>query len=189
MNAMVLLSKWNESQIEFWRKTKYEGYDVSSFGRVRSWLRRGARGKRDLVPHLLSGSLDSHGYVFVELGRGPNNERRRFWVHREVALTFIDNPDTLPEVNHRTGLKIDNRIDNFEWVSDVDNIQHSWDVGLRENARLSGERNWRATITESDVRSIRQRRLNGERPVDIAKDYSSGTVKHVLAGRTWKHLL
>lgn len=188
MTAMVLLSEWQRSQVEFWRKTQFDGYDVSNFGRVRSWWRKGGPRRRSDVPHIVGGSKDSYGYRFVEFGHLSTGRRRRAWIHRLVTTAFIENPDALPEINHKTAVKDDNRLDNLEWISSRGNMRHAVAHGLREYAKQAGENHRRATITEVDVRAIRRRRAEGERPRDIARDYSKATVAHILAGRSWKHV-
>lgn len=58
-----------------------------------------------------------------------NGDRTSHLVHRLVALTFLDNPDELPEVNHIDEDKTNNRLDNLEWKSSSGNKQHSIATG------------------------------------------------------------
>lgn len=74
--------------------------------------------------HVLSGCISS-GYRSVKL-TFENSRQQRFYVHRLVAEHFIPNPD--PEnktvVNHKDGNKLNNNVDNLEWVSPRENNLH-----------------------------------------------------------------
>lgn len=66
-----------------------------------------------------------------------------FKIHRLVAITFIPNPNNLTDVNHKNGIKTDNRVENLEWMSHSENILHSY----RELGRKhSGEYKKRAIV-------------------------------------------
>ena len=56
-------------------------------------------------------------------------------VHRLVAIAFIPNPHNHPEVNHINGVRTDFRVGNLSWVSRKENMQHSWDTGLRSRVK------------------------------------------------------
>lgn len=71
---------------------------------------------------MLSGSIGENGYKYYRLSK--NGKKQMFYAHRLVAETFIDNVDNLPIVNHKDGNKLNNNIDNLEWVSYSDNIKH-----------------------------------------------------------------
>lgn len=76
--------------------------------------------------NVLSLRPDKDGYLKVALTNKGKTET--CFVHRLVASTFLDNPNNLPQVNHKNGIKDDNRVENLEWVSRSENIRHRIDV-------------------------------------------------------------
>lgn len=61
---------------------------------------------------------------------------RVYSVHRLVALAWIENPYNLPCVNHIDGVRDNNAVENLEWVSNKENVDHAWRTGLRSTERL-----------------------------------------------------
>ena len=121
-----------------WKKFIYEGqetdYSVSTEGEVR----------KDTINYILSQS-SQQDYKFV--GLIINGKQKRMRVHRMVALTFIDNPDNKPYVNHINGNRSDNNVENLEWVTPSENTQHAVNTGLFKSGR---------------ARAVVQYNLNGE---------------------------
>ena len=70
---------------------------------------------------ILQGTI-RNGYQMVKLT--VNKIKKDYLVHRLVALTFLDNPLNLPQVNHKDKNKLNNSVDNLEWVSVQDNMIH-----------------------------------------------------------------
>ena len=81
-------------------------YSVSREGEVYSHLRN----------KILKGGTSGNGYRYVSFMAASGVADARF-IHRLVAKTFIPNPEGLPEVNHIDGNKINNHVDNLEWVT------------------------------------------------------------------------
>lgn len=114
--------------MEEWKDVKgYEEiYQVSNTGKVRS-LDRYVSGKLD-SKHLVKGVYfkpqTSHkGYKTVILRKNGKPSTKQ--VHRLVAESFIPNPENLPQVNHKDTNKKNNFVENLEWITNYDNMQHA----------------------------------------------------------------
>jgi hypothetical protein len=73
---------------------------------------------------------DQVGYVRIQLYQ--DNKKKNYSLHRLIANTYICNPNNKPQVNHIDGNKANNRVSNLEWVTSKENMQHSYDKGLRK---------------------------------------------------------
>jgi hypothetical protein len=71
----------------------------------------------------LTGTVYNTGYKMVRLT--TKEGKKGYAVHRLVAETFIPNPDNLPIVNHKDGNKLNNCVDNLEWVTQSENRVHA----------------------------------------------------------------
>ncbi len=110
----------------------YEGlYSITSFGRVWSHLRyrKYKNIQRKCGGKFLKSGLNKDGYLHVILYK--NNKQKTHTIHRLVAIAFIPNPDNLPEVNHKDGVKINCRKDNLEWCTKEENEYHAMENGLK----------------------------------------------------------
>ena len=115
--------------MEYWKDIKENNrYQVSSEGRVRRKLKDRRAIKKYGCYRLLK--LQTHkgkntNYLSVGLSYKDGKGVKRFLVHRLVAQAFIPNPDKKEQVNHKNGNGLDNRVENLEWVSNIENARHA----------------------------------------------------------------
>ena len=77
---------------------------------------------------ILKGSIGENGYKYYRLSK--DNNKTMFYAHRLVAEHFLENPNSLPVVNHKDGNKLNNQLSNLEWVSYSENTQHAHNNNL-----------------------------------------------------------
>ena len=121
---------------EIWKPVVgYEGiYEVSSLGRVKSCERTIIRsnGREINFPDkIMKPSINHKGYEIIDLRE--NGKRSGGFVHRLVGEAFIENPYNKKQINHKNGIKTDNRVENLEWVTNQENMRHAYKSGIRNN--------------------------------------------------------
>lgn len=123
---------------EFKEIIGYEGwYWVSNLGNVKSKFKQ------------LKPCINKDGYYVVSLCK--ENRVKTFSIHRLVALHFIDNPDNLPQVNHKDECKTNNCVTNLEWCTQ----QQNHDYGTRN------ERTGRSQMNKQGSKALLQYDLQG----------------------------
>lgn len=113
---------------EEWRcMIGFNGYEVSSFGRVRAQQRQIKYSNGRIHIHkaaILKPFMSRRGYLRVTLFK--DKVRVKTMVHLAVGLAFISNPDKKPTINHKFGIKHDNRSRNLEWSNHVEQNIHAY---------------------------------------------------------------
>lgn len=133
--------------IEVWKPIiQYDRrYLVSNTGRVRSFssAMKGA---------LMSPSLNSKGYLHVTITNKKKPICRR--VHHLVIETFVGPRCKGMEVNHIDGNKLNNNLDNLEYITHTENMRHAVKIGLIRVPK--GEANWKSVLTQAKAEKIRE---------------------------------
>ena len=83
---------------------------------------------------LITERLNKKGYKIVNLS--IDGKCKTFSVHRLIAQAYIPNPDNLPTINHKNGVKTDNRIENLEWVTFSENTTHAVASSCLQKAKI-----------------------------------------------------
>lgn len=116
------------------------------------------------------------GYLRVSIGG------KLQFIHRLVAEKYIPNPENKPQVNHKDGNKLNNSVDNLEWVSNMENRQHA----VKNLLHLSGEKCPWSKITQKDVDFIRENKQYTARQIAEMFNISTTNVRTIRQGRSWK---
>jgi hypothetical protein len=164
--------------VEQWKPiVGYEGlYSVSSLGRIRSDVHR--------KPRFLNPCL-RRGYPFVSLHRLKSRAHRS--VHGIVAKHFLCDRPAGMQVNHKNSDRTDNRVDNLEYVTPRQNIQHALAAGSQLGQL--GEGHWKARLSENDVRQIKVLFATmGDTAIAARFGVKRSTVYSIRAGNSWVHV-
>ena len=105
-------------------------YQVSNLGRIKSVFRNINHKPYNITikERIIKQTMDRKGYYYVNLSKQGKVKCCR--VHQLVGKAFIPNPNNLVEINHINGIKTCNIVDNLEWVSHKENMQHARKNGL-----------------------------------------------------------
>lgn len=177
---------------EVWKPISgYENYyEVSSLGRIRSvdrytkFVREGLLVNRKTNGYLLSQTLDGKGnYLQVNLSK--NGKSKSELVHRIVAKAFIENPNNLPEVNHKDENKTNNAVSNLEWCDHYYNNHY----GTKETASR-GMKNSMNKFDEDTILKIKQLYIPYDKEYGITGlarkfNISQSHVCSIVKGRRW----
>lgn len=120
--------------VNIWKDIEgYEGlYQINELGEIKAFERTSIGGFGAVnfrAEHIMKKNLGRNGYLTVRLSK--NNKGRTELVHRLLAKSHIPNPSNKPCVNHKNGIKTDNRIENLEWVTYSENNKHAIDNKLK----------------------------------------------------------
>ena len=157
----------------FKKITVCENYSISNYGRVRNDIRNTFLSPRKL-----------RGYERVSLWY--NNKANDHRIHRLVAQEFIENKENKQEVNHKNGIRNDNRVVNLEWVTGEENVDHKKKV-LNQCDTFKGNNNGNSTLTEKNVIDIRMSTLSRKELAEIY-NVSATQIGRIITKKLWTHI-
>lgn len=158
-----------------------EYYTIDSIGRIYS-----KRKNRYLKPNI---RLD--GYVNQTLC--DNITHKTYYVHILVAQHFIPNPDNLPEVNHKNGIKTDNSVDNLEWTTHKNNIIHSFEILGKilfniDKKKPVGKYNNKGKLLDKYESLIEAANINNLKKSNLSNTLNKVPVKCVKNGKVYYYV-
>lgn len=110
-----------------------ELYQVNQSGEIKSlekrWITGKGNGRNHVQPEKhIKPFVSKFGYLRVSLWKA--GKPKKIHIHTIVAMAFIPNPENKAQVNHKDGNKINNSVNNLEWNTASENMQHAFDNGL-----------------------------------------------------------
>ena len=172
--------------MELWKPlARWEGiYEISSIGRVK----RIDGNNCAKIGHIMGTNL-INGYPVVRLRYKGRTERKT--VHTHVLESFIGPRPLGMQINHINGIRHDNRLENLEYCTPQENIQHSYDALNRVKKGAVGEANGKSKLTPEKVLTIRRLYANGGRSQQsIADEFciAQNMVSKIVLRQFWNHL-
>ncbi len=157
-------------------------YEVSDSGVIR----RVGNGRGSVSGRVLTQSDHAQGYKVVSLW--VSNKSSTQLAHRVIAAAFLGKCPEGYDVNHKDGNKHNNAVSNLEYVTRAQNIRHAINTGLMS---VTGINNPASKLNEQQVRDIRAMHEQGSGYKSLGKlfDVSPETVRDIVKGRIWRHLL
>lgn len=149
----------------------FTNYEVSNYGGLYS-IRNSC---------LLCLRPDENGYMRTEIA-DDNGEQKQIRVHILVMLAFSGPPPDLHRVNHKNGVKYDNRWTNLEYTTSSENTTHAYRTGLKKSIR--GDAHWKTIIPDSDFDKIKSLYASGMTMKEIGAKYgvSKTPVRNIIRG-------
>lgn len=149
-----------------------EHYEASTEGHIRN--------KR--TKHILKEFAGKDGYLRTQF------DGKTQTVHRVIAKAFLPVENGKDFVNHKDGHKENNSVENLEWCTRSENMEHAYKMGLKTSP--IGEKNGRSKLTKEDVEFIRMNfkkgsKEYGAKAISVIFHVAPQTISAVVTGQNW----
>ena len=137
----------------------------------------------------LKSYIAKNGYAHLDLRK--NKKARTFSVHRIIAESFIPNPENKAEVNHKNGIKSDNRVENLEWVSRSENLLHRSRILGQKRPHLPSKFKKKVICLETGkiYNCAQDYHIEGKKPNTVGKCIRTAcSSKRIAYGFHWRFL-
>jgi len=148
-------------------------YFINPKGDVFSLPKEIGFGAKTRIKKMKQSINNASGYKSISL-RPKKDIKKTCFIHRLIAINFIENKYNKPCINHINGIKSDCSIKNLEWVTHQENCQHSWDTGL---SKVSQKQIDQAKQNIKKARKI-NRKLSFKDAQEIRSKYKKGDTSH-----------
>lgn len=172
------------NEVKFYKSTPQMDYYVSKSGNVYS-VRRKTNEVNQLTKH-----TNSNGYHRIVISK------THLLLHRIVATVFIKEIDSGLVVNHKNGIKTDNRVENLEVTTQSENLKHAYKNRLNYVSEITKNNliktcHERRKFTPNEIREIRNKRENGKSFISLGKEYnvSESNIRSIFYRRTYKDII
>jgi hypothetical protein len=164
-------------------------YQISNEGRIRSKhavIIKSDGNRYTRKSKILKPNPCKKGYLIGAVSL--MNKLYVYKIHRLVAENFIPSIDGKNHVNHKNGIKTDNRVENLEWVTNQENISHAFKTGLCYNPRGENARN--VKITKDQAKEIINLRNQGfkRNEIYLKTNVSQKIIDNIIYNNSWSHL-
>ena len=108
-------------------------------------------------------------------------------VHRLLMIAFVPNPENKPFINHIDGNTLNNSLENLEWCTPKENVNHAINIGLINN---KGINNKNTKITEDIAKEIKRLISLGHKKINISRELnvSAGIIYSIAYNKCWKYV-
>ena len=121
--------------------------------------------------------ITEEGYVKVHIAK------KKYFVHRLVAIAFIPNPEKKPEVDHINAIKTFNWVGNLRWATRRENFEYARAMGLQDHIQID--------YTEDEIRNVckmLEDPKNTPKMIMDATGISKGALYSIRIGKSWTHI-